>query len=132
MAPPPPNWKALRAALWQRAQGRCEVTGLPLDPETFDAHHRRNKGIGGTSRPDRDALSNLLALDPLVHNGHTLTRRTVHGDPEWSRLGGYLLSNHGALPPAAQPVWLHGVRWVWLTDDGEYAWGFDYSGLPNA
>src|SRR3954462_15660128 len=66
---PKANWSRLREQLWARCSGRCEVSGTPLDFETFDAHHRRNKGMGGTSRLDTDLLSNLLALDPTVHNG---------------------------------------------------------------
>lgn len=85
--------------------------------------------MGGTRRPDRDALSNLLALDPTVHNGGPMS---VHGRRRWSQPRGYLLPKTDRAPAAATPVWLHGVRWVWLTDDGGYAEGFDYSGLPNA
>lgn len=35
------NWPKIREQLWERSGGRCEATGTPLDPETFDAHHRR-------------------------------------------------------------------------------------------
>lgn len=117
------DWARLRAALWTRCGGRCEVSGIPLDRDTFDAHHRQNKGMGGTRRAHRDALSNLLALDPIVHNGGPLS---VHGRRGWSQPRGYLLSKLDPLPPAARPVLLHGARWVWLTDDGCYA------GRPNA
>lgn len=121
------NWGRIRDALWERSGGRCEVSGVPLDRHTFDAHHRRNKGMGGTDRPDRDALSNLLALDPVVHNGGPLS---VHGRRGWSQPRGYLLSKLDPRPAAAHPVRLHGVRWVWLTDDGGYANGYDYAGAP--
>jgi len=121
------NWGRIRDALWERSGGRCEVSALALDRDTFDAHHRRNKGMGGTDRADRDALSNLLALDPIVHNGGP---RSVHGRRTWSQPRGYLLSKLDPLPAIVHPVWLHGVRWVWLTDDGRYAPGVDYAGLP--
>lgn len=112
-----PDWPAIRAALLERSGGRCEVSGLPLDPDTFDVHHRRNKGMGGTSRPDVHDLSNLLALDPSVHNGGP---RSVHGRRPWSEQRGYLIPKLARYPPGIMPVWLGMVRWVHLTDDGRY------------
>jgi hypothetical protein len=112
---PKPNWPRLRRTLWQRCNGRCEVTGIPLDFDTFDAHHRRLKGMGGTSRPDTDLLSNLLALDPIVHNGGPTS---VHGSPIRSLGNGWLL--HQAATPRLEPVLLYNGLRVWLTDDGAY------------
>lgn len=120
---PRPNWPAIRDALWERCGGQCEVSGRALDRDTFDAHHRQNKGMGGTSRPWRDALTNLLALDPDVHNGHDWS---VHGRRPWSEQRGYLIPKLALHPPDAMPVWLHGVRWVWLTNAGPYAGRFDH------
>lgn len=111
-----PNWTVIREALWQRSGGRCEVSGIPLDPDTFDAHHRRNKGMGGTDRDDRDALTNLLALDPAVHNGGP---SSVHGSRRVSQARGYLLPKHVDYP-GMWPVLLHGRRWVLLGGDGRY------------
>lgn len=93
---------------------------MALDPDTFDAHHRQNKGMGGTVRPWRDDLTNLLALDPNVHNGGPLS---VHGRRAWSQEHGYLVSKLSPWPPAGMPVALHGVRWVFLTSDGRYTEG---------
>ena len=115
MTPPRPDWIRLRAALWERCDGRCEVSGLPLDEETFDAHHRLNKGMGGTTRWFRDDLTNLLALDPIVHNGGP---KSVHGQRPWSEQRGYLIPKLARYPPGIMPVWLHGTRWVHLTSDG--------------
>src|SRR4051812_16008653 len=86
-----PNWKMLRKALWERSAGYCEVSGLRLDPDTFDAHHRRNKGMGGTTRLDRDSLQNLLAVDPAVHNAAAAGARSIHASKTWSQPRGYLL-----------------------------------------
>lgn len=113
---PTPNWKIIRAKLWERSRGVCEVSGLPLDPDTFDAHHRRNKGMGGTSRPDTDSLSNLLALDPNVHNGGP---QSVHGRRTWSEERGYLLPKDTDRA-ISWPVLIHGRRWVFLLSDGQY------------
>lgn len=114
---PSPDWTAVRAALWERSGGRCEVSGVLLDPDSWDAHHRINKGMGGTRRAWRDDLTNLLALDPLVHNGGSMS---VHGRRPWSEMRGYLLPKLSLYPPHVMPVWLHGVRWVFLTAAGTY------------
>lgn len=111
-----PNWTILRAALWTRSKGRCEITGAPLDPDTFDAHHRRNKGMGGTVREDRDWLSNLLALDPAVHNGGP---RSVHARRAWSQQRGYLLPKNTTWASMV-PCLILGRFWLMLGDDGQY------------
>lgn len=116
MKRPRPNWKILREQLWERSEGRCEVSGLPLDPDTFDAHHRRPKGHGGTSRLDTDTLCNLLALDPQVHNGG---KASVHGNRPRSEEHGWLLPQ--STPIAGEwPVQLSDGRWVYLLADGRY------------
>jgi hypothetical protein len=119
MQPPRPNWKTLRAALWERSSGRCEVSGRPLDPDTFDAHHRRLKGMGGTSRPDRDALYNLLALDPQVHNAGPQSVHGRGGYDGWSMTNGYIVPKH-CDTPGLVPVTLHDRRRVLLTAAGGY------------
>lgn len=113
---PRPNWEKLREALWERAEGRCEVTGQPLDFHTFDAHHRRPKGMGGSRLPDRDSLSNLLALDPLVHNGGP---ESVHARRGWAEEHGYLLPKD-TMRAVEWPVAVHQSRWVYLLADGRY------------
>lgn len=115
---PKPNWEDLRTRLYERSRGYCEVSGRLLDPATFSAHHRRNKGMGGTSRADRDALWNLLALDPATHNAAPRGARSVHGSPEWSMPCGYLLYQHQ--DPLLEPILLMGKRWVLLGETTEY------------
>jgi hypothetical protein len=114
---PRPDWLRIRALLWERSGGRCEVSGLPLDPDTFDVHHRINKGMGGTTRWWRDDPANLLALDPYVHNGGP---GSVHADRPWSEQRGYLLPKLMMHPPHVMPAWLHSARWVFLTSAGTY------------
>lgn len=106
------TWQKTRAALWARSHGRCEITGAALDYETFDAHHRRPKGMGGTDRADRDSLSNALALTPAIHNGGP---QSVHGNPLWSRPRGYLV--HKSTEWASMvPVLYRGRFWFMLGD----------------
>lgn len=108
------DWLKVRDILWERSGGLCEVSGVPLDFERFDAHHRRNKGMGGTRRADVDWPSNLLALDSQVHNGGPLS---VHGRRTWSQPRGYLLPKD-TMWAGFVPVLLRGTRWVLLPDHG--------------
>lgn len=112
---PPPNWKELRDRLWTRSNGFCEVSGVPLDFDTFDAHHRRPKQMGGTYRLDTDTLANLIAVDPIVHNGHA---NSVHQSPGWSRPRGYLL--HGNTAPDEEPLLYQGRTWLILRANGTH------------
>jgi hypothetical protein len=110
----------IRRSVWERASGRCEISGLqlgPADSDRWECHHRRNKGMGGTSRENVDSLTNLLALNPRVHNGGPLS---VHGRRAWSQKRGYLIPKDVS-QPGMWPLWLLGRRWVLLTDSGVYA-----------
>jgi hypothetical protein len=108
----------LRKALWERSAGYCEVSGIALDPDTFDAHHRRNKGMGGTTRPDRDSLQNLIAVDPAVHNAAGPGARSIHGSKTWSQPRGYLLWQTQG--PLLTPMHYREKQWVLLTADGDF------------
>ena len=109
-----PAWQKIRDALWIRSDGFCEVSGRSLDFETFDAHHRRLKGMGGTYREDTDLLGNLVALDPEVHNGAPWS---VHQRPSWSRPRGYLISTSVEIA-AEEPLLYRGKTWMILDNEG--------------
>lgn len=104
----------LRRAAWEREGGRCAVSGQPLgdqDGQTWHLHHRRPKGMGGTSRADEDTLPNVIAVTPAAHRG-------IHAYPARSMPRGLLLSK--AQPdPAACPVRLW-RGWVFLAVEGGY------------
>jgi hypothetical protein len=102
----------LREAAWARSGGRCEASGRPL-PTRWDLHHRRPKGMGGTSRPDTDTLPNVLALHPDVHN---LKPDSVHMLRSWSEPRGYLLPQSEDHPELV-PVLVHGATWAVLAGD---------------
>jgi hypothetical protein len=115
---PDPNWREITELLWIRSEGFCEVSGRALDRDTFDRHHRRLKGMGGTYRPLTDSPCNLLALDPEVHNGAPWS---VHQLPSWSRPRGYLLSAHvDDEAMAITPVLYRGKNWVILDAEGDF------------
>jgi hypothetical protein len=116
---PRADWPALRELLWTRCAGLCEVSGRRLDFDTFDLHHRRNKGMGGTSRLDTDTPPNLLALDPQVHNGGN---GSVHAGRRRSEEYGWLIPKLSAEPLHMVPALLRtpaGWRWFLLAEDGQ-------------
>lgn len=119
MRRPKADWPALRDLLFKRANGCCEVSGRPLDFDTFDLHHRRNKGMGGTTRPDTDLPSNLLALDPIVHNGGP---GSVHGGRARAESRGWLIPKLSTEPLHMVPAFVYsfgGWRWCLLAATGE-------------
>lgn len=115
----------LRRVAWERQAGRCAVTGAPLGDLDggWHLHHRRPGGFGGTSRGNQQTPANVVALLARVHNfgapGLLLDGavRSVHGDPGWSMPLGLLLSTSEP-DPAAVPVRVAGVGWVFLDEAG--------------
>lgn len=71
--------------------------------------------MGGTYRLDTDTLPNLLALDPLVHNGGV---GSVHSNRNTSEEFGWLLPLDKG-DPRTWPVLLR-RGWVLLTPSGGY------------
>lgn len=104
-------WAALRACVFERAQGRCERCGYAL-PAEWECHHRKLRSQGG-----RDVLSNLIALHMRCHNaGET---GSVHHSPGVAYQLGYLVKSWQQ--PHEVPVLLHGKRWVLLDHEGGYS-----------
>lgn len=97
----------IRPALEARADGRCEVTGLPFTGPAH-AHHRKRRG-----GPELDVLSNLLLVAPQSHLA--AYDGSIHAEPARSRMFGWILRSHQ--DPASTPVLYRGER-VLLADDG--------------
>lgn len=107
----------LRFQVYERAQGHCDVTGrmLPGGPEgQWEMHHRRPKGMGGTSLPHKDCTCNLIAVLSHVHN---MDPASIHGWPTRARDHGWLLRKH-IEDPGLCPIWWRNERWVMLLHDG--------------
>src|ERR1700712_5187823 len=106
-----------RALVWERAEGRSEMSGRPLDADWWECHHRRPGRQGGTRLPDQHTLANLVALAPGEHN---MRPDSIHLDPRGGKALGLLLpSGQGRLStPRLVPVWWRGREWCYLTDDG--------------
>ncbi|MFJ5532450.1 HNH endonuclease [Streptomyces sp. NPDC093261] len=52
----------VRELVWQRAEGRCERCFLPITGGDHSIHHRRPRGMGGSSDPATNSPANLLLL----------------------------------------------------------------------
>lgn len=105
-------------AVWDRAGGRCEISGVPLSGERgrdWHVHHRRPRRMGGSRLADTNSVENLLLLSPEAHE-HVEKNRTEAYERGW-------LVRQDAIP-AAVPVivMVDGlVARVLLTDDAAYA-----------
>lgn len=100
---------ATRNVVWDRCAGCCELCGRwAKGPQV---HHRRPRGMGGTSDPGTNRPSNLVLLCADCHG--FLER----GDRAAAREHGWLVDQ--GQDPSAVPYLLWG-RWVFLSDLGEY------------
>jgi 5-methylcytosine-specific restriction endonuclease McrA len=111
------SWKALRVDQWSKARKLvlardCEKC-LRCLGEATDVHHRKPKGMGGTSDPEvAFGLANLVSLCRECHNG-------IHGAPAQSYLSGYLV--HSWDDPASTPLLVKpGSVYMWLRPDGSF------------
>jgi len=97
-----------RDAVLARSGGRCEGCGALLGWNA-ECHHRKAKGVGGSSDPSIHSMSNLLMLNVrCCHEPATNAER-------WTKVNGLRVPNAGF--PLAVPVLYRGRRWVWLEDD---------------
>lgn len=109
--------QATRVALWERANGRCEVCGLPIAMDRwpgYSRHHRLPRGRGGHNR-----LSNLLLL---CGTGTTGCHGLIESQRALAYGNGWLV--HTGDEPTEIPVELaKHLEAMYLTDDGDYAPG---------
>jgi hypothetical protein len=109
-----------------RAFGRCELCGTRLRSAgqwvaEHSFHHRRPRGMGGTSRPESNGAANLLLL---CGSGVTGCHGWIEEHRAVARAQGQLLSQTD--DPAEVPVWLalpqHGIGPALLDNDGSREW----------
>ena len=98
-------WQALREAIYERAEGRCESCGVSLDQTGMEAAHRVRRGV------IPDSVVNLTACCPRCHR-----LDTEH--PAEARLRGFVAATWDDPAGVALHHWYHG--WVLLTADGGY------------
>jgi 5-methylcytosine-specific restriction enzyme A len=96
----------VRETIYERAQGCCERCGS--SGSDWQIHHRRPRGMGGTSRTDSGSAANALLLHPSCHEWVERNRSVAYDL-------GYLV--HQQDDPCEVPVKL-GFVWGRLTQDG--------------
>ena len=97
----------VKAVIRDRAQNLCERCGQYASDCV--AHHRRPRGMGGSSRGDTNRPSNALWLCGMCHN-------VVEHHREQALLLGQLLRQSQS--PADERVLRRGA-WVFLGDNGD-------------
>ena len=107
----------VRQLVWERSRGFCEFCGLPLDPESFDFHHRQ-----GTTK--LDLVANGIAA---CHFCHVIAPKSIHQNPRIARDRGFIISRYADASTFSQvPLLLFGGldkargRLVVLTSDAKY------------
>ena len=107
--------KDVRQTVWERCAGYCEFCGKPLDPETWDFHHRQL----GTKL---DLVVNGIAC---CHGCHLIG---IHGNPQIARSQGFIISKYIKADEFSEVRLLLGGgenpsrgKWVTLTSAGTYA-----------
>ena len=96
----------VRDLIHHRAAGRCEICGMPCIGGQI--HHRRPRGMGGTSRKETGTASNGLYV-------HLKCHANVESSRTAALENGWLVSQNSE--PADVPVRLYYGR-VLLSDDG--------------
>jgi 5-methylcytosine-specific restriction enzyme A len=98
---------ATRVLIFKRANGKCEACGLPILGAAQD-HHRRPRGMGGSSDPFTDGAANGLRVHPGCHEG-------IERNRTWALERGLLLSQWQVPSEHRVKLW---SGWALLGDDG--------------
>lgn len=117
------QWRVVQHLLACRSGGRCEGCGEKFVPGQREPsiHHRRNRGMGGTSRPDtRDLTELVLACAGFSRRlaGVLGCHGRIGADPAAAEARGLLVP--AALNPADVPLVLHSGRRVLLDPYGPH------------
>lgn len=97
-----------------RDEGVCVYDGQ----RATDRHHRRFKGMGGSSLPDKDSPQNLVTLCGFGNTSGCHGR--AHSDRAWSEAHGYRVAP--GVDPRTVPIFHQGWGHVYLTEDGGFAY----------
>lgn len=98
---------AVRSTIKDRANGYCERCGLPLR-RGGQVHHRRPRGMGGTSTVEAGSVSNGCWVHPHCH-------LDVERNREKSLSEGWLVQQ--GKDPQHTPIYRQG-KWVYLRETG--------------
>ena len=105
-------------AVWDRAGGRCEISGVPLSGERsvgWHVHHRRPRRMGGSRLDDTNSIENVMLLSPEAHE-YVERNRTEAYERGW-------LVRQQDIPAAVPVIVMVDGRpaLVLLTEDAAYA-----------
>lgn len=109
--------KSTRLEVLTRAKYRCEKCGVSLS-ETFyySLHHRTPRGMGGSREVRLNLPSNLVAI---CGSGTTGCHGWIESNRSVSEDEGWLVSRYQEV--AEVPLFISGVGWRYLTDEGTYS-----------
>lgn len=121
--------RANREIIIWRSDGVCEICA---HARATNMHHRRPRGMGGTTR-------NIHTPAWILHvcgSGTTGCHGYIEGNRTLAYRNGWLLRANQI--PATTPAWIRGTGFVILNDDGRYEpWGSawekpDTKAMPGA
>jgi hypothetical protein len=110
--------RAVREAVLARDNYCCVCCGQSVLGQEYSLQHRFARGMGGTSDPAANAMSNLITMlgsGTTLHHGRVELRLDPDDGPK-----GYRLDT--GQDPRATPVWYvrgFAEQWLWPTDDGQ-------------
>lgn len=105
----------IRAMIWGRCGGRCEICGRDVNTGMVSIHHRKPRRMGGTSDPLINDPSNLMLV---CGSGTTGCHGKIESNRTAAYQDGYLL--HSGQDSSAIPARIHGKGFRLLTSDGAY------------
>lgn len=111
--------RAVRALVRKRDLETCVVCGVIVAGRPSNVHHRRNRGIGGSSDPRINAVENLITAcgTPTTGCHGILTLRPWEIDAE---VNGWVVSTNGVVDPAEVLVLVAWLGWCLPTPDGQW------------
>lgn len=108
--------QSIRHLVMNRCAARCEVCGRRTDGHTpFNIHHRKPRGMGGTTNERTNLPSNLLFV---CGTGTTGCHGWIESHREEAHRRGLILRQ--SEDPRTAPVTLYDHRTVYLDDLGAY------------
>lgn len=101
-----PSWSTV-----QRVRERDEYTCvLCFEQDALQTHHRRLRGIGGSTWPGINLPSNLITVCPTCH-------RYIHDHPAWAKQEGLIVSHSADPARVVVRLFRHGM--VTLEPNGD-------------
>ncbi|GAA4221414.1 hypothetical protein FHR32_005075 [Streptosporangium album] len=110
---------AVRQAVRDRDLDTCIVCGVVVSGRPASIHHRRNRGMGGSSDPRINDVTNLLVVcgDGTSGCHGMLTDRPWELDAEKH---GWIIGRNSIADPALVPVLVAWLGWAYPLADGTW------------